>query len=286
MFESAQLLNLLIRVAIRLAGAGLILIATRNLARAGRRRLQPILKRANMTPSLITLATTVTFYGIWLVGVMAALVILGVPVDTVLLVAVGVLLVLGIALQESLRDLAATVNFIMFGHFEVGDLIETNGILGTVREIELLNTSLLCADRKVAVLPNGKIQQEGLLNYSKEGILRVDLVFTISYEDDLPRAKEVIKQLLSEDARDTRRPRAHDHGARTGRQRRRYRCASLREVRGLLAGRMGPDRGHEAALRPAGHHHPVPAAGCAREAGTRRQVAPDPPLLPPHGCRI
>ena len=154
-----------------------------------------------MTPSLITLATTVTFYGIWLVGVMAALVILGVPVDTVLLVAVGVLLVLGIALQESLRDLAATVNFIMFGHFEVGDLIETNGILGTVREIELLNTSLLCADRKVAVLPNGKIQQEGLLNYSKEGILRVDLVFTISYEDDLPRAKEVIKQLLSEDAR-------------------------------------------------------------------------------------
>ena len=92
---------------------------------------------------------------------MVALVVLGVPLNTVLLLGAGVLVVLGVALQQSLRDLAATVNFILFKHFEPGDYIETNGISGTVQEIELLNTTILRADRKVAVLPNSKIQQEG-----------------------------------------------------------------------------------------------------------------------------
>ena len=150
---------------------------------------------------MITLTTTTTYYIIWLLAIMTALVVLGVPLDTVLLVAVAVLVVLGIALQESLRDLAATVNFILFKHFEAGDIIETCGVLGTVQEIELLNTTIIKADRKLAVLPNGQIQQNGLLNYSKTGTLRVDMVFSISYEDDLNHAKQVIKQLLGEDPR-------------------------------------------------------------------------------------
>jgi small conductance mechanosensitive channel len=186
---------------VRVAGAALTLLVTRRVANRTRLQIRPVLVRAKLTPSMIVLTSTVAYYTVWLVGIMIAMVVFGVPLDTVFLIVVAALVVLGIALQESLRDLAATVNFILFKHFEPGDLIETNGILGTVQEIELLNTSILCADRRVAVLPNGKIQQEGLLNYSKEGILRVDMVYTISYEDDLEQAKEVIRQLLSEDAR-------------------------------------------------------------------------------------
>ena len=194
-------LDVLLQIALRLGLAALVILGGRRLAALARRRLRPILQRADLSPSMLTLTSTVTYYTIWLLTIMIALIALGVPVDTVLLVAVAVLVVLGIALQESLRDIAATVNFILFKHFEPGDIIETNGVLGTVQEIELLNTTILRADRKYAVLPNGKIQQEGLLNYSRIGILRADMTFTISYEDDLKQAKKVIKQLLSEDPR-------------------------------------------------------------------------------------
>ena len=196
----------LLEILIRLGLAALILLAGRKLADLGRSRLRPILVRARLSPSMVTLATTATYYSIWLIAIMTALVVLGVPFDTVLLIAVAVLVVLGIALQQSLRDVAATVNFILFKHFEPGDVIETNGILGTVQEIELLNTTILRADRKLAVLPNGNIQENGLLNYSKIGTLRVDMVFSISYEDDLVKAKQVIEQVLSEDPRVLRDP--------------------------------------------------------------------------------
>lgn len=198
---SPDWINLLLRIALRVGAATLILLLTRRLAFLSRQRLRPILMRAKLTPSMVTLAITASFYGSWLLGIMAALVVLGVPIDTVLVVAAVVFVVLGVALQQSLRDLAATVNFILFRHFEPGDLIETSGVMGIVQEIELLNTTILKADRTYAVLPNGKIQQEGLLNYSKEGTLRVDMEYMISYEDDLLRAKDVIRQLLSEDPR-------------------------------------------------------------------------------------
>jgi small conductance mechanosensitive channel len=186
---------------LRIGAAAVTILITRRLAVLARIRMGPILARAELSPSLATLATVVTFYAIWVVGMMIALVFVGVPIDTVFFLLVAVLVVVGVALQQSLRDLAATINFIFFKHFEAGDLVETNGVLGTVREIELLNTTILKADQTLAVLPNGKIQENGLLNYSKMGILRLDSVVTISYEDDLLHAKEVLRKLLVEDRR-------------------------------------------------------------------------------------
>lgn len=195
-----------LRVALRIGLVILVVLVGRKLAAIGRQRLQPILKRAKLTPSMITLAITVTYYGIWISTIMLALIVVGVPIDTVLLMVGGVLVVLGIALQQSLRDIAATVNFLLYKPFEPGDIIETNNIIGTVQEIELLNTTILRADRKLAVLPNGQIQQNGLLNYSKIGTLRADMEFSISYEDDLVRAKQIIADVLSADPRVLRDP--------------------------------------------------------------------------------
>jgi small conductance mechanosensitive channel len=201
MSDSHDWLVFLLILALRLGGAALVILATRRVAAIVKPRLNPVLARTDLSPSLITLASTATNYGIWLAGIMVALVVLGVSINSVFLVVAGLLVVLGIALQESLRDLAATINFVMFKHFVKGDLIETNGVLGTVQEIELLNTTILKADQRLAILPNGKIQENGLLNYSKIGILRAEIVVGISYEDDIVHAKEIIRQLLAEDAR-------------------------------------------------------------------------------------
>ncbi len=201
MMNSDTILYSIIGIALRIGGAFAVLVAARWFNGWSSFRLRKVLAGTALSPSLITLTITASHYGIWLLAIMVALIVLGVAIQNVLLVAAAVFIVLGIALQQSLRDIAATINFLLFKHFESGDIVETCGIIGTVTEIELLNTTIVRADRKYAVLPNGKIQQEGLLNYSKMGILRVDMVVSISYQDDLVHAMQVIRQLLTEDSR-------------------------------------------------------------------------------------
>jgi small conductance mechanosensitive channel len=93
----------------------------------------------------------------------------------VILSSVGVVVVvLGLALRESLGNLAATVIFLLFQPFKVGDMIETMGVLGTVQEIQLFNTVIVAADNKVITLPNAQIQNSAIANYPRLGMLRVD----------------------------------------------------------------------------------------------------------------
>jgi len=137
---------------------------------------------------------------------MTILGLLGFPVQAVLASAGVVVVVLGVALQQSLRDLAATVNFLLFAPFKVGDTIETNGVTGTVLEIQPLSSSILRADRKTVILPNGQIQQNGIINYSKVGVLRIDMIFRISYDDDIGQARQIAQQMLDADPRVLREP--------------------------------------------------------------------------------
>ncbi len=186
---------------LRIGAAVLVLVAGRWLARRSRRWLAHGLQRVTLTPSLEALLHTVTYAAVWILTIMAALIVLGVPVTTVLLVAVLALLVVGVALQQSLRDLAAGVNFILFKPFVVGDMIETKGFLGTVEEVQLFNTVLVLRDLKVVTMPNHQVQTSGITNYSKKGVLRTDVTFRISYGDDIAAARRIIQEVLAADAR-------------------------------------------------------------------------------------
>ena len=148
-----------------------------------------------------SLFLTATYYAMWILTIMVALIVLGVPATTVVAIVGIVVVVLGIALQQSLRDLAAAVNFLLFKPFVVGDLIETKGITGVVEEIQLFNTMLVRWDNRVVILPNGEIQQAGITNFTKKKVLRTDLVFGIGYDDDIAKARRVIEELVAADPR-------------------------------------------------------------------------------------
>ena len=126
---------------------------------------------------------------------------MGVPTTSIIYTIGIVLVIFGVALQESLSSFAATVIFLTFQPFKVGELIETNGVMGTVREISLFQTILTKADNKILVLPNAQIQNSVLVNYSRIGTLRADLTFGIGYSDDLRKAKEVLHELMTADPR-------------------------------------------------------------------------------------
>ena len=79
--------------------------------------------------------------------------------------------------------------------------MEANGVLGTVQEISLFSTVLVTFDRKVVTLPNSKIQQANIINYTRAGVLGADVVVTIRHDADLVRAKEIIRELAATDPR-------------------------------------------------------------------------------------
>lgn len=191
----------LMSILLRLLLVVVVFIIGRWLAGHSRGWLIKSLRRTNLTESLITLLVTLSYYGIIILTVMVALAILGVPTTTIVGIVGIVTVVLAIALQQSLGNLAATVNFLLFKPFEVGHVIETGGVMGAVHEIELFSTVLVSADHKTHVLPNAKIQGAGLSNYSKIGTIRVDLTFGVSYESDISKAKQILVALLAEDER-------------------------------------------------------------------------------------
>ncbi len=190
-----------LRVLLHVGGALVVLVAGRWLARRSRRWLAQSLKRVILTPSMESLFTTLTYYSVWILTLMAALVVLGVQVTAVVTVVAVALLLLGLALQQSLRDLAAAVNFLLFKPFEIGDLIETRGVTGIVQEIQLFSTVLVPWDNRVIILPNGEIQQSGIVNYTKNHVLYTDLVFAIGYDDEIAVARRLIEEVATADPR-------------------------------------------------------------------------------------
>lgn len=196
-----NLLTTLLDVALHIGLAVLVVIGGRWLARRSRSWLREVLIRATLTPSMMSLFEAMVYYGVWILTLMAALIVMGVPATAVVAVVGVALLLVGVALQQSLRDLAAAVNFLLFKPFQVGDLIETKGVSGTVEEIQLFYTALLCWDNRVVILPNAEIQQAGITNYSKKEVLRTDVEVRISYADDVAQARRLIEELMAGDAR-------------------------------------------------------------------------------------
>jgi small conductance mechanosensitive channel len=201
--------TILIPVTVRVLLAILVLLVGRWLAKRGRVLIEKAVRRTELTESFVTLIVTLSYYGMLLLVALAALGILGVP-STTLVAAVGtVAVVLAIAMQTSLANLAATIIILLFKPFEMGDFIETGGVLGGVREIQMFNSVLASPDGKTHIVPNGKIQASGLTNFSTSGRLRLDLNFQVSYDSDLEKAKEILINILAADERVLAEPPAH-----------------------------------------------------------------------------
>jgi small conductance mechanosensitive channel len=186
---------------IRLGLAVLTIFVGRWLAWRVRAWVRRGMVRTKLTGSMKLLFERSAYYGTLLLGVLVALAVAGVP-PTAIVAAVGVVvIILGIALQEALSDFASAVIFLVFQPFKVGDLVETNGITGTIIEIQFFSTILLRADQKVVVIPNGNIRKSNLINYSEKQVLRVDLEVMLTYASDLLKAKRVAAEVLAADVR-------------------------------------------------------------------------------------
>ncbi len=115
-------------------------------------------------------------------------------------------LAVGLALQGSLANFAGGVLILIFKPFKVGDVIDAQGYLGSVREISILYTIVDTFDNRRIVIPNGQLANASLTNLSAYETRRCDMTFGIGYADDIDKAKDICKRLIEEDERSLKDP--------------------------------------------------------------------------------
>jgi len=167
---------------------------------------QRAMHRANVDPTLTGFLRNLMY------GVLIALLIVmvlqqaGVP-SAPLVAALGAGgLAIGLALQGSLSNLAWGVLLIVFRPFRVGDYIQAGGVEGTVQSLSLMHTQLVLPDNREAVVPNAKIGSDAIINFNRLGTRRFEVKLRIGYKDDIGKAMEVIRELLTADSRILRDP--------------------------------------------------------------------------------
>lgn len=110
-------------------------------------------------------------------------------------------LAIGFALQGSLANFAGGVLILIFKPFKVGDTIDAQGHFGSVEEISILYTIVNTFDNRRIVIPNGSLSNATLINVNIYENRRCDMTFGIGYNDDIDKAKSILKRLMEEDER-------------------------------------------------------------------------------------
>jgi len=152
---------------------------------------------ASLKPFLASILGTV----LKLMLAISVLGMLGVEMTSFIAILGAAGLAVGMALSGTLQNFAGGVILMIFKPFKIGDVIDAQGYLGSVSEIQIFNTVLKTPDNKTIIIPNGGLSTGAMTNYSTEPKRRVDWTIGIGYGDNAQKAEEVIKRLCDEDSR-------------------------------------------------------------------------------------
>ena len=140
------------------------------------------------------------------VGVLIALSQIGISLGP-LLAGLGVVgFIIGFALQDTLSNFAAGMMILIYRPFDVGDLIDAGGISGRVSHMSLVNTTILTLDNQTILIPNNKIWGDVIKNVTAQTIRRVDMMFGISYSDDIPKTERILQEIIDSHAKTLAEP--------------------------------------------------------------------------------
>lgn len=110
-------------------------------------------------------------------------------------------LAIGLALQGSLANFAGGVLILLFRPFKVGEVIDAQGFLGSVKEIQIFHTIIKTFDNQTIIIPNGALSNDNITNLSREETRRVEWTFGVSYDDDIRKVKDIILEQIQSDER-------------------------------------------------------------------------------------
>ncbi|HIL57495.1 MAG TPA: mechanosensitive ion channel family protein [Rhodothermales bacterium] len=184
--------------------AVLIVLVAAVIARFVRKGVHRLLEKATRQSAgarnVIDLLGTVAYVIVLAAGTFIALGVLNLDsFVTTLLAGAGVVgLALGFAFQDIASNFIAGVLMAVRNPFTVGQIIETNGHMGTVKELTLRSTLIETFQGQTVIIPNAKVFQEPIVNYSTKGTRRVDVACGVGYGDDLQHAQQVAMSAIED----------------------------------------------------------------------------------------
>jgi len=157
--------------------------------------------RLEVDTTLRTVLSKVGRYIVLILVLVAALSQLGIQTTT-LIAAVGAIgLAIGLALQSTLSNIAAGIMLLWLRPFSMGEFIESGDNSGTVDDVGLFATTLMRVDGVYVFVPNSQLWNNKITNYSKKAKRMLREVFTISYDDDIQKARQILLDLVKSDER-------------------------------------------------------------------------------------
>ena len=193
---------------ISIALALVIFVVGKIIARIAVLAIEKLLDKAQIDKILINFISSIARTILLLIIIVAALDQLGVDTTSLIALMGAAGLAVGLALQGSLQNFAAGVMLIIFRPFKTGDYVDAGGTAGTVEKISIFSSVLRTGDNREVIVPNGAIYGGTITNFSVRKTRRVDMVFGIGYDDDIRKAKDIIKGILESDDRVLQDPEA------------------------------------------------------------------------------
>ncbi|NHZ73854.1 MAG: mechanosensitive ion channel, partial [Nitrospirae bacterium] len=168
------------------------------LAGIARRSTRRVLNRTKISTSVLLKEMVGSMVGrvVFIIGIIIVLSRLGINLGPIL-AGFGIAgIVIGFALQDTLSNFAAGAMILVYRPYDVGDLVEAAGISGKVRDMNLVSTRILTLDHQTLIVPNSKIWGDVIRNVTFQPQRRVDMVFGISYQDEIPKVERILGEIV------------------------------------------------------------------------------------------
>lgn len=158
--------------------------------------IRKLMQKKELEESLQKFLLNLINWSLKILLVVAMLSKLGIETTSFAAIIAAAGLAIGMALQGSLSNFAGGVLIMIFKPYKIGDVIEAQDQIGTVKEIEIFTTKLIGLSNKEIIIPNGTLSNGTIVNYSTLGTRRVDLVFGVSYDSDIKHVKDTLRAVV------------------------------------------------------------------------------------------
>lgn len=160
--------------------------------------INKFMKRSTVDDAAVSFLVSFIRIILYTIVIVSALTFLGVPMSSIITLIGAAGLAISLALQNCLSNLAGGFIILFSKPFKSGDTIELDTSIGVVQSINILYTKIITFDNKTVMIPNGKITDAKIINYTELPTRRLDMTFDISYNNDFEKAKQIILDIAIE----------------------------------------------------------------------------------------
>lgn len=135
--------------------------------------------------------------GLYLVLALLDLFIVGVDLTSFVAAISAVSLAIGLSIQDIISGVASGLMLLTTHPFKVGDYVELGSIGGTIKEVNLFHTVINTPDNKRVMVPNKKVFDDNITNYSSNSRRRLDLLFSVDFDTDMKKALGILTDVAN-----------------------------------------------------------------------------------------